>query len=66
MKIFVPAQHLTNFEIQKYHQDEYKINGVYTRNNWSKIKNGVYEKYEKYEKSWWVWINRNSLDSIIR
>ena len=63
MKIFVPAQHLTNFEIQKYHQDEYKINGVYTRNNWSKIKNGV---YEKYEKSWWVWINRNSLDSIIR
>ena len=29
---------LTNFEIQKYHQDEPKFNGVYLRNNLYKIK----------------------------
>ena len=31
---------LTNFEIQKYHQNEPKFNGVYSRNNLSKIKDG--------------------------
>ena len=30
---------LTNFEIQKYYQNEPKFNGVYSRNNLSKIKN---------------------------
>ena len=29
---------LTNFEIQKYYQNEPKLNGVYSRNNLSKIK----------------------------
>ena len=33
---------LTNFEIQKYHQNEPKSNGVYSRNNLSKIKNGTF------------------------
>ena len=33
---------LTNFEIQKYYQDEPKFNGVYSSNNLSKIKDGVY------------------------
>ena len=33
---------LTNFEIQKYHQNEPKFNGVYSRNNLSKIKDGTY------------------------
>ena len=28
---------LTNFEIQKYYQNEPKINGVYSRNNLPKI-----------------------------
>ena len=32
---------LTNFEIQKY-QKERKFNGVYSRNNLSKIKDGAY------------------------
>ena len=32
---------LTNFEIQKYHQNEPQFNGVYSRNNLSKtIKDG--------------------------
>ena len=33
---------LTNFEIQKYCQSDPKLNGVYSRNNLPKIKNGVY------------------------
>ena len=31
---------LTNFEIQKYYQNEPKFNGVYWRNNLPKIKDG--------------------------
>ena len=33
---------LTNFEIQKYSQNEPKFNGVYSRNNLPKIKDGAY------------------------
>ena len=33
---------LTNFEIQKYYQNKPKFNGVYLRNNWTKIKDGTY------------------------
>ena len=33
---------LTNFKIQKYYQDEPKFNGVYSRDNLQKIKDGVY------------------------
>ena len=33
---------LTNFKIQKYYQNETKFNGVYSRNNLTKIKDGVY------------------------
>ena len=33
---------LTNFEIQKYYQNEPKFNGVYSRDNLPKIKDGVY------------------------
>ena len=33
---------LTNFEIQKYYQNKPKFNGVYSRNNLSKIKDEVY------------------------
>ena len=35
---------LINFEIQKYYQNEPKFNGVYSRNNLPKIKNGAYVK----------------------
>ena len=34
----------TNFEIQKYYQNEPRSNGVYSRNNLPKIKDGVYVK----------------------
>ena len=36
----MPPHPLTNFEIQKYYQNEPKFNGVYSRNNLPKIKDG--------------------------
>ena len=33
---------LTNFEIQKYYQNEPRFNGVYSRDNLQKIKDGAY------------------------
>ena len=33
---------LTNFEIQKYYQNEHKFNDVYSRTNLTKIKGGTY------------------------
>ena len=46
----MPPHPLTNFEIQKYHQNEPKFNGVYSRNNLSEIKNGTYiMNFDEYE-----------------
>ena len=36
----MPPYHLTYFEIQKHYQNEPKFNGVYSRNNLPKIKDG--------------------------
>ena len=33
---------LSDFEIQKYYENEPKFNGVYSRNNLSKVKDGSY------------------------
>ena len=38
----MPPHRLTNFEIQIYNQNEPKFNGVYSRNNLSKIKDGAF------------------------
>ena len=38
----MPADPLTNFETQKYYQNKPKFNGVYSRNNKTKIKDGTY------------------------
>ena len=39
----MPPHPLTNFEIQKYYQNEPKFNGVYSRDNLpDKIKDGAY------------------------
>ena len=70
----MPPYPLTSFEIQKYYENEPKLmmfmqkyyrnerkfNGVYSRNNSSKLKDGGV-----YHKSWWVLINRNSLDCFV-
>ena len=38
----MPYHPLTNFEIQKYYQNEPRFNGVYLRDNLPRIKDGVY------------------------
>ena len=38
----MPPNPLTNFEIQKYYQNEPKFCGIYLRNSLSKIKDGAY------------------------
>ena len=38
----MPPHSLTNFEIAEYYQIEPKFNGVYSRNNVPKIKDGAY------------------------
>ena len=38
----MPPHPLTNFEIQKYYQNEPKFNGVSSRDNLPKIKDGAY------------------------
>ena len=40
--VFNVAHPLTNFEIQKYYQNDPRFNGVYSRDNLTKIKDGVY------------------------
>ena len=38
----IPPHPLTNFEIQKYYQTEPRFNGVYSRDNRPRIKDGAY------------------------
>ena len=43
MGFLIPSHPLTNFEAQKYYENEPRFNGVYSRNNLpSKIKDGAY------------------------
>ena len=37
----MPPHPLTNFEIQKYYKNEPRFNGVYSRDNLPKIKDGA-------------------------
>ena len=52
----MPPHPLTNFEIQKYYQNEPKFYGVYSRNNLSKIKDWSniinLEEYESVGTHW--------------
>ena len=52
----MPPHPLPNFEMQKFHQKEPKFNGVYSRNNLSKIKVGAYiinlDEYESIGTHW--------------
>ena len=49
---------LTNFEIQKYYQNEPKFNGIYSRKNLLEIKDGAYiinlDEYQSTETHWIV------------
>ena len=47
----------TNFEIQKYHQNEPEFNGVYSRNNLPKMNDGAYvANIDEYESIGTYWI----------
>ena len=53
----MPSHPLTNFEMQKYDQNEPRFNGVYSRNNLpKKIKDGAYvinlDKYADVGTHW--------------
>ena len=49
---------LTNFEIQKYYQNEPRFNGVYSRDNLLKIKDGVYViNLDEYSDIWAHWVD---------
>ena len=47
---------LTNFDMQKYYQNEPKLNGAYSRNNLPKIKDGTYiinlDQYQSIGTHW--------------
>ena len=43
MGFLIPTHPLTNFEMQKYYENELKFNGIFSRNNLpKKIKDGPY------------------------
>ena len=57
---------LTNFEIQNYYQNEPKFNGVYSRNNLPKIKDGAYViNLDEFESigTYWIalYVNGNNI-----
>ena len=52
----IPPHPLINFEIQKYYKNEPRFNGVYSRDNLPKIKDGAYvinlDEYSDIETHW--------------
>ena len=54
--MLLPTHPLTNFEIQKYYQNEPRFNGVYSRDNLSKIKDEGYvinlDEYSDIRTHW--------------
>ena len=64
----MPPHPLTNFEIQKYYQNKPKFNGVYSINNFSKIKDGVYiinlDEHESIGTHWIaLYVNAKNVSS---
>ena len=62
----MPPHPLTNFEIQKYYQNEPRFNGVYSRDNLPKIKDGAYiinlDEYSDIGTHWIaLWVNNNNV-----
>ena len=54
----IPPDPLTNFEIQKYYENEPRFNGVFSRDNLPKtIKNGTYViNFDEYADVGTHWI----------
>ena len=61
----MPPHPLTNFEIQKYYQNELRFNGIYSRNQLlNKIKDGAYvinlDEYKDTGTYWIAWFCKRS------
>ena len=57
---------MTNFEIQKCYQNEPRFNGVFSRDNLSKIKDGAYiinlDEYSDIGTHWVaLWVDNNDV-----
>ena len=63
----MPPHPLTNFEIQKYYQNESRFNGVYSRDNFSvEIMDGAYViNLDEYSDIGTHWIALYSLNNNI-
>ena len=67
MGFLIPPHPLTNFEIQKYYENEPRFNGVFSRNNLpKKIKDGTYvinlDEYADAGTHWTaLFCNRNEI-----
>ena len=67
MGFLIPPPPLTNFEMQKYYQNEPRFNGVFSRNNLPKtVKDGAYvinlDKYADLGTHWIaLFCNRNEV-----
>ena len=66
----MPPHSLTNFEIQKYYQNELKFNGAYSRNNSPKIKDWAnvinLGEYQSIRTHWIaLYVNDNMITHLI-
>ena len=67
MRFLMSPYHITNFEIQKYYQNEPRFNGVFSRNNLpKKIRDGAYvinlDEYADVGTHWIaLFCNRNEI-----
>ena len=65
----MPSYSLNIFVIQKFYENKPKFNGVYSRNNLSKTKDGVYvinlDMYELIGTQWFaLYVNANNLNEL--
>ena len=68
-KFLMPHHSLTNFEIQKYYQNQPKFNGVYSSIDLIKIKDTdcvvTLEKFKSIETQWMAfYVNDNNEDAF--
>ena len=62
----MPSHSLTNYEIQKYYQNKPRFNGVYSRDNLPKTKDGAYvislDEYSDIGTHWVaLYVNNNDI-----
>ena len=65
-KVLTSHHPLTNFELQKYYENEPKFNGIYSKNNVSKTKDGTHiinlNEYESIGTHWIaLYVNDNNV-----